>query len=172
MEISELTFEYFLHGYDAELERSRALDSKTANLMGFTSVLSGLMIPFSAIAEGELHAVLESHPILSLCVKLLFILAVLLLFAALVCFYLSSRVRRYKQMLRYTKEDIAKWDETGEAKVREMLTERLQRFWQDNKDQNDNKAAWTQQGFLLLMLGGGAVVLSVCGIIAASIMAA
>ena len=170
MSLSSTMYDYFVRGFEAEMERSRALDAKTANLMGFTSVLSGLMIPFSAIAEGELAKLLQAAPIVKLCAETLFIVAVLLLFSALVCFYRSSRVRGYKQPLRYDKEDLTRWESLSDEALQRMLSEKFQRFWQHNKNQNDDKARWTQRGFLLLMLGGGAVVLSVCAIIGTSIV--
>lgn len=171
MSTSSVAYSYFVRGFEAEMERSRALDAKTANLMGFTSVLSGLMIPFSALAEGQLAGLLRASPFTKYSVEILLILAVLLLFSAVVCFYYSSRMRGYKQPLRYQPQDISNWQSWDEAKLQRMLAEKFQNYWQHNKNHNDNKARLTQRGFLFLMAGGGVIVLSVCIIIGTSITA-
>jgi hypothetical protein len=170
--VREIAHEYFVRGFEAEMARSRALDSKTANLMGFTSVLTGLMIPFSAIAQGELADLMKSVPTVKYSVDILFIGGVLLFFLALLCFYQSLRVRGYKEPLRYKPEDLTGWESLGGEGLRVMLTKKYQQFWQHNKVQNDLKARWTQRGFTVLVLGGGVVVLSVCVIIGMFIMKA
>ena len=171
MSIASTSHDYFARGFEAEMERARALDSKTANLMGFTSVLSGLMIPFTAIAEGQLAVVMAAWPPGRLMVQLLFVLAVLLLFGAVLFFYLSSRVRGYKQLPRFEWPDVEGWQSLSEEELLLRFARSYQRYWHHNKAQNDHKARWTQRGFLTLMLGGGAVVISVCWIIVASISA-
>jgi hypothetical protein len=171
MSTASVTHDYFKRGFEAEVARSRALDGKTAGLMGFSSVLAGLMIPFTALTEKALADALAVWPLGRLVVQLMFIAAVLLLFAAIFCFFRSSRVRGYRQPPRFEPADIAAVQALDEDQLKLRFAAGYQRYWQHNKNHNDEKARWTQRGFAVLMTGGAVAVLSVCWIIVTFIVA-
>lgn len=152
---AESAREYMKNGYEEELKRTEALDSKSDLMVTFAGFLTGMEIALVSLAYDDLRSVfISACGLLRLFTGILLVAANSSFLGATLCAVASSAARKYWSRLVFEAEDIERWTASeSQTEMTVFFAKQFQAHWLHNRVENDTKAKWLRISTTFLSAG-------------------
>jgi hypothetical protein len=157
---SDFVINYIQDGYQQEVERAEALDSKSNSVITIASFLTGFSFALITLAYKDLANYFLNSGMTKPLTGVLLVISNACFLGSVIFSILSSSVRSYWAKLIYSSDDLDQWlkgEDITETKL--IIAKQVQQQWLHNRTENDAKARKLR--ISLLLIGVGASVLSI-----------